>query len=235
MLMPRGGLGLFLYKSLRECADGKGKLFMPGIIDKIHVWIPFVWFPGFQVFIHRNHGLLNVWWKTHWCYSVSNCAECKFYAFDTSIIKPWTTVYLQRHWVMAQCWRYRWAATWQSQQNECAPSEDSDQSRLIRVFAVRFTGSLGPSFLHADSEDSDQTGRMPTLIWVFAMRTLTWLVLSCRGADALCNLKYRSTTVFFKVFENALLSLAYRDIPSLLDSLFFLTSFRYFYYHNCID
>ena len=34
-----------------------------------------------------------------------------------------------------------WAATWQNQQNECAPSEDSDQpghpTSLIRVFAVR--------------------------------------------------------------------------------------------------
>ena len=34
-----------------------------------------------------------------------------------------------------------WATTWQNQQNECAPSEDSDQPRhppsLIRVFAVR--------------------------------------------------------------------------------------------------
>ena len=29
----------------------------------------------------------------------------------------------------------------------------------------------GPSFLHADSEDSDQTGRSPRLIWVFAGRT----------------------------------------------------------------
>ena len=28
-----------------------------------------------------------------------------------------------------------------------------------------------PSFLHADSEDSDQTGRMPSLIWVFARQT----------------------------------------------------------------
>ena len=28
-----------------------------------------------------------------------------------------------------------------------------------------------PSYLHADSEDSDQTGRMPRLIWVFAGRT----------------------------------------------------------------
>ena len=28
-----------------------------------------------------------------------------------------------------------------------------------------------PIFLHADSEDSDQTGRMPKLIWVFAGRS----------------------------------------------------------------
>ena len=28
-----------------------------------------------------------------------------------------------------------------------------------------------PSFLHVDSEDSDQTGRMPRQIWVFAGRT----------------------------------------------------------------
>ena len=35
----------------------------------------------------------------------------------------------------------KWAATWQNQQNDCAPSEDSDQPghppSLIRVFAVR--------------------------------------------------------------------------------------------------
>ena len=39
-----------------------------------------------------------------------------------------------------------------------------------------------PSFLHANSEDSDQTGRMPSLIWVFAGRTLILLVLSCRNS-----------------------------------------------------
>ena len=47
-----------------------------------------------------------------------------------------------------------------------APSKDSDQPRhspsLIRVFAVRSMGSKG--FLHADSENYDQTGRMPRLI-----------------------------------------------------------------------
>ena len=39
-----------------------------------------------------------------------------------------------------------------------------------------------PRFLHADSEDSDQTGRMFRLIWVFARRRLILLVLSCRGS-----------------------------------------------------
>ena len=39
------------------------------------------------------------------------------------------------------------------------------------------------SFLHADSEDSDQTGRMPRLIWVFAGRTLILLVFSCCGLN----------------------------------------------------
>ena len=39
-----------------------------------------------------------------------------------------------------------------------------------------------PSFFHADSEDSDQTGWMPRLIWVFAWRTTTLLVLSWGGS-----------------------------------------------------
>ena len=81
-----------------------------------------------------------------------------------------------------------WAATWQNQQNDCVPSEDSDQSghppSLIRVFAVRIKKPWALSYpLSAcGSEDSDQTGRMPRLIWVFAGRTLILLVLSCRGS-----------------------------------------------------
>ena len=39
-----------------------------------------------------------------------------------------------------------------------------------------------PMFLHAASENSDQTRRMPRLIWVFAGRRLILLVLSCRGS-----------------------------------------------------
>ena len=46
--------------------------------------------------------------------------------------------------------------------------------------AWRNLGSLSTHWVH--SEDSDQTERMPRLIWVFTGRTLILLVLSCRGS-----------------------------------------------------
>ena len=55
----------------------------------------------------------------------------------------------------------------------------SDQSSLCAQWVAK-----DPSFLHADSEDSDQTGRLPRLISVFAGRTLILLVLSCCGSNA---------------------------------------------------
>ena len=53
-----------------------------------------------------------------------------------------------------------------------------------------------PSFLHTDSEDSDQTGWMPRLIWVFAGNTTTLLVLSW-GGSIIC-LKHLQNTHFLK-------------------------------------
>ena len=68
-----------------------------------------------------------------------------------------------------------WAASWQNQQNSmCA---QSDQSLLS---AWRKLGSLATYWAH--SEDADQTGRMPRLIWVFAGRTVILLVLSWDGS-----------------------------------------------------
>ena len=80
-----------------------------------------------------------------------------------------------------------WAATWQNQQNECAPSEDSDQPQSDQSSLCAQWVAKDPRFLHADSEDSDQTGRMSRLIWVFAGRTLILLVLSYRGSHHDCN------------------------------------------------
>ena len=47
--------------------------------------------------------------------------------------------------------------------------------------AWRKLESLATHWAH--SEDSDQTGRMPRLIWVFGGSTLILLVLSCRGSN----------------------------------------------------
>ena len=44
-----------------------------------------------------------------------------------------------------------------------------------------------PSFLHADSEDSDQTGRMPRLIWVFAGRICHFVGFVMRRLICLCR------------------------------------------------
>ena len=53
-------------------------------------------------------------------------------------------------------------------------SAQSGQSSLGAQWVAK-----DPRFLHEDSEDSDQTGRMPRLIWVFVGRTCHLLVLSC--------------------------------------------------------
>ena len=54
----------------------------------------------------------------------------------------------------------------------CVPSEDFDQPghllSLRESLLYAQWVAKDPSFLHADSEDSDHTGRMPRLIWVFA-------------------------------------------------------------------
>ena len=88
----------------------------------------------------------------------------------------------------------KWATTWQNQQNECAPSKTQislgirpvwSESSLCAQWVAK-----DPSFLHADSEESDQTGRMPRLIGVFAGRTTILLVLSCRSSN-----EYRAESV----------------------------------------
>ena len=70
----------------------------------------------------------------------------------------------------------------------CAPSKTQIS---LRINQVRSESSLcdqwvakDPSVLHADSEDSDQTGRMPSLIWVFAGRTCHFVGFVVRGVKS---------------------------------------------------
>ena len=63
---------------------------------------------------------------------------------------------------------------------ECAPREDSDWSESSLSAWI----NIGSSNTHlAHCEDSDQTGRMPNLIWVFTGRTVILLVLSWGGSS----------------------------------------------------
>ena len=90
---------------------------------------------------------------------------------------------------VAKEWMKKWAASWQNQQSECAPSEDSDQPghppSLIRVFAVRMKKPWALATHWAHSEDSDQPGHLPSLWsdWADAQADL-----SLRWADAQADL-----------------------------------------------
>ena len=111
-------------------------------------------------------------------------AECIFVQFTLTVSR----LNYRHFWSTLPCLRLIWAATWQNQQSDCAPSEVSDQPGhppiLIWVFAVRMKKHWTLSYPLSVSEDSDQTGRMPRLIWVFAGRIVTLLVLSWGGSFA---------------------------------------------------
>ena len=83
--------------------------------------------------------------------------------------------------------------TWQNQQNECAPSEDSDEpgypSSLIRIFAVRMKKPWVLSYPLSAQRRLWSDWGMPRLIWVFAGRTLILLVLTCHGSSIFQGLK----------------------------------------------
>ena len=80
----------------------------------------------------------------------------------------------------------------------CEPRHDKTNKMAVRPVKTQISLGIRPvwseaslcaqwvvkdaSCRHANSKDSDQTGWMPRLIWVFAGRTAILLVLSCRGS-----------------------------------------------------
>ena len=82
-----------------------------------------------------------------------------------------------------------WASDQSDQSLRCLRSAwASAQSDKSSLSAWRNIGSLATHWVH--SEDSDQTGRMPRLIRVFAGCTLILLVLSCHGSHCCVFLQY---------------------------------------------
>ena len=88
--------------------------------------------------------------------------------------RPELRGFLKRFYLHLKLFRLSWLCLIEPPHDKtnkmvCAPIKDfaqSDQSSLCAQWVAR-----DPSFLHADSEDSDQTGWMPRLIWVFDRRT----------------------------------------------------------------
>ena len=81
----------------------------------------------------------------------------------------------------------KWAASWQNQQNGMCAQRRQISLGIFPVWSEsslstwRKLWSLATHWAH--NKDSDQTGRMPRLIWVFAGRTVILLVLSWGGSN----------------------------------------------------
>ena len=73
------------------------------------------------------------------------------------------------------------------------------------------------------SKDSDQTGRMPRLIWVFAGHTFTLLVLSCRGSHCSSNSNFCWCLNIFRTFKSVFRDLSVCLTTCLTSPLMFLT------------
>ena len=125
-----------------------------------------------------------------------------FYQENTSLIY---TLYKELKWNWEfYSYRFTRVATWQNQQNECAPAKTQISLGIRPVWsesslsAWRKLGSLATNWWHR--EDSDQTGWMPRLIWVFAGCTVTLLVLSCRGSIYVALFIHEHIKVRQKIF-----------------------------------
>ena len=154
--------------SAKDCFR-KGVKLSPSLID----------IDLFQNLTHSNQSWPRTFPKLWWVIQtqaaenlmLSNPRQCLYFVPRHCYIPVWqlnTCLYLSRLMTKPTMWL-------------CAQrrlrSAQSDQSSLS---AWRKLGSLSTHWAY--SEDSDQTGRIPRLIWVFAGRTATFLVLSRGGS-----------------------------------------------------
>ena len=109
-------------------------------------------------------------------FSFSNCAVLHYKQhYQTSACEKHVTYHVRFPTINHKYIITNWAAAWQNQQNDVRPAKTLISLGIHPVWsesslsAWRSPGSL--AILRVHSEDSDQTGWMPRLIWVFAGRT----------------------------------------------------------------
>ena len=112
-------------------------------------------------------------WRNKQNYSLITCiTKCPPYLFYCMPAKSWHNLF----------------EPWHDKTNKVTECQAKTQISLgIRpvsskssLSAWRKLGSIATHWVHC--KDSDQTGQMPRLIWVFAGHTLISLVSSCRGS-----------------------------------------------------
>ena len=137
-------------------------------------------------------------------------------------------------WCFTGSKRFLIQTVWElSTQGKDEPSHDKTNKVTVRPAKTRISLGICPvwsesslsiwrnhgslAIYWAHSEDSDQTGRMPRLIWVFAGCTLILLVLSCRGSDKDERLKLYTTVKLWKKSsqENAVIILKFNNMVKL--------------------
>ena len=121
--------------------------------------------------------------------------------------------------ITVSAWKAFWNCRNTSEENKIEPWHD--KTNYVAVHPAKIQISLGicwgvwsesslsaqwvakdQSFLHVESEDSDQTGQMPRLIWVFTGRTCHFV---CFVMSGLKFLNY--STICFQFLSDYLLSL----------------------------
>ena len=131
-----------------------------------------------------------------WC-------QCKYISFWYSVVFFYTIRATCKIVQPQEKLGSRDTVKWQNQQNgmctqrrlrSVLASAQSDQSSMCTQWVAK-----DPSFLHADSEDFDQTGQMPRVIWVFAGHTDHFLGFCHEAAQIL---KFRTSERFAEITLN---------------------------------
>ena len=149
------------------------------MINKIYVtfltfvfWLSCTWSVKKQTMgkIYKKHKLLQIKLSYHQpCHGTRR----ETYKQLEITVYPWHSLHMMpRESITISD---KWAASWQNQQNGmCAQPKSSLGIKFSSLSAWRKPGSLATHWAH--SEDSDQTGWLPRLIWVFAGCTVILLV-----------------------------------------------------------
>ena len=115
-----------------------------------------------------------------------------------------------------------WAVTWQNQQNECAPSEDSDQPghppSLIRVFAVRMKKAWVFSYQLSAQRRLIRLGGCPGWSESSAQRRLISLGIWSDWADAQADQSLRCAHTHFVGFVMSWLIFGNRSGQTVLEA-----------------